>query len=78
MFFLSSLFFAAEVIDLADESEAIGSDVKEADPVDQVLSSCMAEFMAVTDCEDSSIARHYVQKALQDVNLAITLYFEDM
>lgn len=70
--------FKVEAIGLTDENEAIESDVIETDPVDQVLSSCMVEFMAVTDCDDSCIARHYVQKALQDVNLAISLYFEDM
>ena len=84
-YFKAPCFIAAEMISHAHETgdsgsdvKATGSDVRAINPVDQVLSSCMAEFMAVTDCEDSCIARHYVQKALQDVNLAITLYYEDM
>ena len=46
--------------------------------VQKVLNCCIADFMAVTDTEDSKLARYYVQKANMDVNQAISLYYEDI
>ncbi|KAL4222467.1 hypothetical protein ACF0H5_018507 [Mactra antiquata] len=46
--------------------------------VQKVLDSCIMEFLAVTDVNDSKLARYYIQKANMDVNQAISYYYEDM
>lgn len=47
-------------------------------PEEQVLNLCIAEFLAVTDTDDSTLAKYFVQKANMDVNHAISLYYEEI
>lgn len=59
-----------------DYSGKYGSSMVDIDPVSQVMSSLVQDFLAVTSTTDVEAAKRYIEKAQMDVNHAIVMYYE--
>jgi len=48
------------------------------DPVDEVMSGLIQEFLMVTGSDNVEISKYYLEKAQMNVNNAIVMYYDDM